>query len=220
MARLIRLDGSGHTTLAEWTVKDDAAFGPPRSRVPRAAGRRLHRHGARTGPARPPTCASSARGGPRDHAPADRRRVGQPVPPSLAAPSRPSPELASVPWRAAHRRRAGSRAGGASGTRGRCSTRSRSSSPAWDAAARAAGHAGRAGGARARLDHPRAYAFRGRERGAAQGPAQRGRRARGPGTARRPARPRRARAAARAPGWRSSAASSASGSWARRARCS
>lgn len=26
MARLIRLDGSGHTTLAEWTVKDDEAF--------------------------------------------------------------------------------------------------------------------------------------------------------------------------------------------------
>ena len=26
MARLIRLDGSGHTTLAEWTAEDDAAF--------------------------------------------------------------------------------------------------------------------------------------------------------------------------------------------------
>jgi hypothetical protein len=26
MARLIRLDGSGHTTLAEWTAADDAAF--------------------------------------------------------------------------------------------------------------------------------------------------------------------------------------------------
>ena len=26
MARLIRMDGSGHTTLAEWTAKDDAAF--------------------------------------------------------------------------------------------------------------------------------------------------------------------------------------------------
>ena len=26
MARLIRMDGSGHTTLAEWTVEDDAAF--------------------------------------------------------------------------------------------------------------------------------------------------------------------------------------------------
>jgi hypothetical protein len=26
MARLIRMDGSGHTTLAEWTAEDDAAF--------------------------------------------------------------------------------------------------------------------------------------------------------------------------------------------------
>ena len=26
MARLIRMDGSGHTTIAEWTAKDDAAF--------------------------------------------------------------------------------------------------------------------------------------------------------------------------------------------------
>jgi len=26
MARLIRMDGTGHTTLAEWTAEDDAAF--------------------------------------------------------------------------------------------------------------------------------------------------------------------------------------------------
>ena len=26
MARLIRMDGSGHTTLAEWTAEDDATF--------------------------------------------------------------------------------------------------------------------------------------------------------------------------------------------------
>ena len=26
MSRLIRLDGTGHTTLAEWTAKDDDAF--------------------------------------------------------------------------------------------------------------------------------------------------------------------------------------------------
>jgi hypothetical protein len=26
MARLIRMDGTGHTTLAEWTAADDAAF--------------------------------------------------------------------------------------------------------------------------------------------------------------------------------------------------
>ena len=27
MARLIRMDGTGHTTLAEWSAGDDAAFG-------------------------------------------------------------------------------------------------------------------------------------------------------------------------------------------------
>jgi hypothetical protein len=27
MARLIRMDGTGHTTLAEWTAADDEAFG-------------------------------------------------------------------------------------------------------------------------------------------------------------------------------------------------
>jgi hypothetical protein len=26
MARLIRMDGTGHTTVAEWTARDDAAF--------------------------------------------------------------------------------------------------------------------------------------------------------------------------------------------------
>lgn len=26
MARLIRMDGRGHTTVAEWTAEDDAAF--------------------------------------------------------------------------------------------------------------------------------------------------------------------------------------------------
>jgi hypothetical protein len=26
MARLIRMDGTGHTVLAEWTAEDDAAF--------------------------------------------------------------------------------------------------------------------------------------------------------------------------------------------------
>jgi hypothetical protein len=26
MSRLIRMDGTGHTTLAEWTAQDDAAF--------------------------------------------------------------------------------------------------------------------------------------------------------------------------------------------------
>jgi hypothetical protein len=26
MSRLVRMDGSGHSTLAEWTAEDDAAF--------------------------------------------------------------------------------------------------------------------------------------------------------------------------------------------------
>ena len=60
MARLIRMDGTGHSTLAEWTTQDDAAFqsaveefrgqlemgyigtvpdGPGKAVLPRARGR-------------------------------------------------------------------------------------------------------------------------------------------------------------------------------------
>ena len=46
MARLIRMDGTGHTTLAEWTAADDPAFAAGRRRVPRPARAGLHRHGA------------------------------------------------------------------------------------------------------------------------------------------------------------------------------
>ena len=57
MARLIRMDGTGHTTLAEWTAADDAAFAGAveefRSQPSSATSARCP-----TGPARPPTCAS------------------------------------------------------------------------------------------------------------------------------------------------------------------
>lgn len=39
MARLIRLDRTGHTTLAEWTADDDVAFG----RASVAFGREMER---------------------------------------------------------------------------------------------------------------------------------------------------------------------------------
>ena len=54
MARLIRMDGSGHTTLAEWTTQDDAAFDAAADEfrgqlelgyigtVPEGAGKALH----------------------------------------------------------------------------------------------------------------------------------------------------------------------------------
>ena len=37
MARLIRMDDTGHSTLAEWTAADDAAFEAAVDGVPRAA---------------------------------------------------------------------------------------------------------------------------------------------------------------------------------------
>ena len=43
MARLIRMDGTGHTTLAEWTAADDAAVCRGDRGVSLAAGARLHR---------------------------------------------------------------------------------------------------------------------------------------------------------------------------------
>ena len=75
MARLIRMDGTGHTTLAEWTAADDLAFAEAvdefRSQlelgyigtVPDGPGKATH------------VRAAAARGGPGDHAAADRGRL-------------------------------------------------------------------------------------------------------------------------------------------------
>ena len=73
---------------------------------------------------------------------------------------------------------------------------------------------------RARLDHPRAVRLPGGERGAAEGPAQRGGRAGGAGPARRPARPRRARASARDRPRAGARRAGRLAAWARPARCS
>ena len=191
MARLIRMDRTGHTTLAEWTAEDDAAFATAVRGVPRAAGARLHRHGAGRAGQGHARARASARGRPGDHAPADRRRLG-------GAPARPFP---SSP-----------RFRGASPTDARWLRRWGRIWHAWtllytvpfiaagggDDLARAARRAGGARRARARLDHPRAVRVPGRDRRAAEGPrATRPRRAGRAGPARRPARPRRARAPAR-----------------------
>ncbi len=107
MARLVRMDGSGHTTLAEWTAQDDAAFqtaveefggqlelgyiatvpdgpGKASARARAAAGRRPRDHAAphrrrlRTGSA-----ASPPRAGVGSLAPADRRALAAPLGPRL-----------------------------------------------------------------------------------------------------------------------------------------
>ena len=44
MSRLVRMDGSGHTTLAEWTDADDAAFAEAVEEFDAQIGARLHRH--------------------------------------------------------------------------------------------------------------------------------------------------------------------------------
>ena len=61
MSRLIRMDSTGHSTLAEWTAEDDAAFDGGRRAVPPPARRGLHRR-ARRGPGK----ATQVRELPRD----------------------------------------------------------------------------------------------------------------------------------------------------------
>ena len=57
MARLIRMDGTGHTTLAEWTAQDDTAF---EEAVREFTEQQDWASSARcrTVPGRPRTCAS------------------------------------------------------------------------------------------------------------------------------------------------------------------
>ena len=215
MARLIRMDGTGHTTLAEWTAEDDAAFAEARRGVPRrssslATSAPCPR--ARQGHAR---ARAAARRRPRDHAPADRRRLAAGRgPPARRCPSSP-------------------RSRGAQRTDARWLRRWGRIWHAWtllytvpfaiagvgDAVARAARGAGRARGLAHAWIIPELYAFRGASVVRPKGPRNERARAGRAGPARRPARPRRARAPARAPASRSSAASWASGWWARPARC-
>ena len=91
MASLIRMDRTGHTTLAEWSAEDDAAF--------EAAVREFADQQALgyigtvpNGPGKGDPCArASSRREHGDPAPADRRR--------LVEAGQALPELAAVPWR-------------------------------------------------------------------------------------------------------------------------
>ena len=73
MSRLVRMDGSGHTTLAEWTDADDAAF----AEAVREFDSQIELGFIGTvsdGPGKATHVrAAPARGGARDHAPPDRR---------------------------------------------------------------------------------------------------------------------------------------------------
>ncbi len=89
MARLIRMDGTGHTTLAEWTAADDAAFEAAVSEFQEQQGLGYIGtvpDGPREGD---PRARAAALRRPRDHAAPDRGRLMEQA----------LPELASVPWR-------------------------------------------------------------------------------------------------------------------------
>ena len=216
MARLIRMDGTGHSTLAEWTAADDRAFATAveefRAQTELGCigtvpdGPRQGDAGAR----------AAARGRPRDHAPADRRRLAASV-----AVGQALPELAAVPWRDAHGRALAARAGAASGRPGRCCTRVPFAVAgvgmlwleplAAPVALAAFAHAWMI---------PELYAFRGASVVRPKGPRNEARGAGGAGPARATCSATTSASCSARPGWRSSAASWASGWSARRARCS
>ena len=86
MARLIRMDHTGHTTLAEWTAADAGVGRGGGGGVPRAARRGLLRRGqrrARAAPSRSRELPRRRRA--RDPAPPDRGRVSAEAPPETAA---------------------------------------------------------------------------------------------------------------------------------------
>ena len=104
MSRLVRMDQSGHTTVAEWTAEDAAARRGGGGRLPRRArpglfrgglaGRRSRRAGARA----PARCSAG------DPAPADRRRLTSVSSPAAATAtsrkrgaSRARPRLVAAP---------------------------------------------------------------------------------------------------------------------------
>ena len=188
MARLIRLDGTGHTTLAEWTEVDDAAFAAAVAEFRSQTELRLYRHSAGERRQGHPRARAAARSRSRDHAEADRRRLADEHRPSV------SHVLARArvgPLAPAHRPGMAAALGAdlagldapLHGPLPGCGR--------GDAVARADRRPGRPRGDRARLDHPGALCLSGCERGAPEGTAKRGGGGGGPGPARRPARPRR-----------------------------
>ena len=104
MSRLIRMDGTGHSTLAEWTAQGRRGVCRRGHGVRRAAGPRLHQDRARRSRQGDPRARAAPRRGPRDHAPADRRRVREAGwaawPPNRLSPSWPPFRGGSAPTRA------------------------------------------------------------------------------------------------------------------------
>ena len=108
MSRLIRMDPTGHTTLAEWSTDDPAAVESAAAAFREQLERGYLRRGlARRGQAEQVRELPARRAG-GDPAPPDRRRLVRSSPRSpLAALPEPSgaqtsaalPELAAVPWR-------------------------------------------------------------------------------------------------------------------------
>ena len=116
--RLIRMDGSGHWTLAEWAPADEAAFAGRGARVPRPARCGYIGTLSDGGEGGDPGSRAAARGRAGDHAAPDRRRLthrmaGEAAPapaPSVAGtgglvelgqvPGVSAPTVASAPVRA------------------------------------------------------------------------------------------------------------------------
>ena len=93
MSRLIRMDQTGHTTLAQWTADDPEAVEAAVAAFREELDRGYFAHGLdRRGAGRAGPRAAGGRRA-RDHAPADLRRLA----PAVAA--EPLPELAAVHWR-------------------------------------------------------------------------------------------------------------------------
>src|SRR3954463_8172752 len=104
MSRLIRMDQTGHSTLAEWTAADaesgEAAVSGVRGArwvgAPARAGRRLLRRGQRGRRTRAAGRHAAARRRARDPAPPDRRRLDAVAARDVAGAW---PERATVHWR-------------------------------------------------------------------------------------------------------------------------
>ena len=190
MSRLIRMDHTGHTTLAEWTADDPASVEAAVAAFREELEQRLDRDGhARAGPRRARARAAARRGA-RDHAPADRRRIAGRRGSARRAAGAGERLLAPARGRAApaHARAAVD----ADDPRARRPVRPRAIGMVLLSPLAFAGLARRA---RARVADPGALRPARRERRAAAAAAPRRSRARLARPARRPRRPRRARAA-------------------------
>ena len=100
MSRLIRMDSTGHTTLAEWTADDPAAVEARRRGVPRASSTAGYFAMVTTGEGHAEQVTrAAARRRARDPAPADRRRLAAVPSRGRAERAAALPELAAVHWR-------------------------------------------------------------------------------------------------------------------------